>query len=55
MDTLGPEMFGEVGGANADPLKYYCVVPIPGVPNLQVQGHLPTSKTLMRNPEDGAP
>ena len=31
------------------------MVPIPWVPNLQVQGHLPTSKTGMRNPEDGTP
>ena len=31
------------------------MVPIPWVPNLQVQGHLPTSKTCMRNPEDGTP
>ena len=55
MDTLGAERFGEVEGANADPLKEYCVVPIPGVPNLQVQGHLPTSKTCMRNKDDGTP
>ena len=31
------------------------MVPIPWVPNLQVQGHLPTSKTCMRIPEDGTP
>ena len=31
------------------------MVPFPWVPNLQVQGHLPTSKTCMRNPEDGTP
>ena len=51
MDPLGAERFGEVGGANADPLKEYCVVPIPWVPNHQVQGNLPTSKTCMRNPD----
>ena len=55
VDTPGAESFGEVGGANADPLKEYCVVPFPCVPKLQVQGHLPTSKTCMRNPEDGTP
>ena len=55
MDPLGAERFGEVGGANADPLKEYCVVPIPWVPNLQVQGYLPTSKTCIRNPEDATP
>ena len=27
----------------------------PWAPNIQVQGHLPTSKTCMRNPEDGTP
>ena len=31
------------------------MVPIPWVPNLQVQGHIPTSKTCMGNPEDGTP
>ena len=55
LDTRVAERPGEDVPANEAPLELYCLVPIPCVPNIQVQGSQPTAKTCMGHPEDGGP
>ena len=49
------DRIGEVRWANEDPLKSYCMVPIPRVSTTQVLGILPSAKTCMWNPEYDQP